>query len=385
MRHRSNFSPDVISRLLLKLYETPLIPSEWPVFLRELTETLDLPAMTIQDHDFARRSYQFNISFGMDPGALSDYEQHFGRIDPYWPEFFKAPTEQLVLSEELCPRPLLFKTEFYQDFLARHDEPLGVYTADIRGPSPDRWQAISTYQKLRKALPPDWTVNALRLVMPHVRTSLQLQRRLCDVVNENSDLEGALNALDVAVALLDETGRSVFLSQKAEDILAASDGLKLQQRRLSTNSPLESALLGAMIAKTLTNAMHGAAHAARAVVVSRNSGGPLRISARPVPGRAAHMLTTGAAARVAVIVFIRDTEEKARSLVDLLRALYRLTQSEIRLVQQLHAGRSLTECAQRSRVSIETVRAQLKSIFQKMGVHRQAQLLQLVHEFTQQP
>jgi len=59
---------------------------------------------------------------------------------------------------------------------------------------------------------------------------------------------------------------------------------------------------------------------------------------------------------------------------DLIRELFDLTAAEARVAAQLAAGRSVEEIAGAHRVSQSTVRSQTKSILQKVGAHRQAEL-----------
>jgi DNA-binding CsgD family transcriptional regulator len=58
--------------------------------------------------------------------------------------------------------------------------------------------------------------------------------------------------------------------------------------------------------------------------------------------------------------------------------VFRLTPAEDQLLQQLVAGHALREAARHLKVSIHTVRNQLKSVLRKTGRHTQAQLLTLV-------
>ena len=58
---------------------------------------------------------------------------------------------------------------------------------------------------------------------------------------------------------------------------------------------------------------------------------------------------------------------------------YRLTPAEARLAMHLGEGGSLAEYAEAAGVAIGTARTQLKSIFAKTGVNRQAALAGLIH------
>jgi DNA-binding CsgD family transcriptional regulator len=62
----------------------------------------------------------------------------------------------------------------------------------------------------------------------------------------------------------------------------------------------------------------------------------------------------------------------------ILQAAYRLTPAEARLAQALSGGESLAEAASRFAITAATARSQLKAIFAKTGVSRQADLVRLV-------
>jgi DNA-binding CsgD family transcriptional regulator len=61
--------------------------------------------------------------------------------------------------------------------------------------------------------------------------------------------------------------------------------------------------------------------------------------------------------------------------VDLLQALFDLTPSEAKVAAHLLKGRSITEIANSRAVSVETVRAQVKSVLAKSGAARQAEFI----------
>ncbi len=58
-------------------------------------------------------------------------------------------------------------------------------------------------------------------------------------------------------------------------------------------------------------------------------------------------------------------------------AAFRLSPAETRLWAALIAGRRVIDVAEESGVSVNTVRVQLRSLFAKTGMHRQADLLRL--------
>lgn len=73
-----------------------------------------------------------------------------------------------------------------------------------------------------------------------------------------------------------------------------------------------------------------------------------------------------------VVDLLSDTE--APDLSDV-TAYYRLTKTEARLAEFLMSGGSLSDYAEQASVTRNTARNQLQSIFQKVGVNRQAELV----------
>lgn len=65
-----------------------------------------------------------------------------------------------------------------------------------------------------------------------------------------------------------------------------------------------------------------------------------------------------------------------------LRESFSLTPAELRLAQRLGEGLSLNEAAMALGVSSSTVRNQLRSIFEKVGVHRQSELVRLLSDLS---
>ena len=83
-----------------------------------------------------------------------------------------------------------------------------------------------------------------------------------------------------------------------------------------------------------------------------------------------------------VAVFISDPDPRdaasEQGVKETLRALFQLTPAEANLAIKLARGMSLAEVSAAQNISRHTARAQLKSIFSKTGVTRQAELVRLV-------
>ena len=113
----------------------------------------------------------------------------------------------------------------------------------------------------------------------------------------------------------------------------------------------------------------------RALRVPRPAGrSDLGLVIRPVP---ASQWSEGQSSPSAA-VFISDPDLQESTSRTVLGELFALTPAEANLATLLARGLSLAQVSVAQNISQHTARAQLKSIFAKMGVSRQAELVRLV-------
>jgi DNA-binding CsgD family transcriptional regulator len=367
-----------LSKLLLTLYAAPMRSELWSVFLKEFTALLGLPAAAILHQDLAREKYAFGISSGMDPAAESLYAQYYGQIDPWRPRFLDKREGELSFGEDLCHASELHRTEFYTDCLSKYDVNLYCAVATIK--RPDSFELISIYRGLHDDSPDSKILATIQLVIPHIRTALQLRHQLCEVAVSAKNYADTLHSLNLGVILLDAQARCLFVSRKAETICNANDGVYVRHSRLGAHAPADHHALHKLINRAVAVATGNTIRPCGAASIARSSGGPLVISAIALSPQAPLAHYTAAVAVAAV--FIRDPKDEIASLPGILSATYGLTAAETRLTSRLFVGRSLAQAAEDGAVSLETVRVQLKSIFNKTGVRRQTDLLRLLAELV---
>lgn len=81
---------------------------------------------------------------------------------------------------------------------------------------------------------------------------------------------------------------------------------------------------------------------------------------------------------IGAVVLIRQVESKWRPNRELLQQRFDLTAAEVRVVLLLFDGHSRKDIAALLKVSMNTLKSQLKSIFSKTGVSRQSELIRLL-------
>jgi DNA-binding CsgD family transcriptional regulator len=91
-----------------------------------------------------------------------------------------------------------------------------------------------------------------------------------------------------------------------------------------------------------------------------------------------------ACARHALII-VQDATHTNAGLITQLQAFFGLTAAEALIGTRLADGLSLPDIAAMRGVSLATVRAQLKSLLQKMDCHRQSELVAVMKDIVPVP
>jgi DNA-binding CsgD family transcriptional regulator len=183
------------------------------------------------------------------------------------------------------------------------------------------------------------------------------------------DLAALLQHFDCGVVILDAEGGVLASNEFAQQFFG--DGLFVAGNRLRVSSPnsqmdLEAALCAAAL---------GPEHEVRSISLRRPSGErPLILRLQPLPCDDRAMARRGT---VLALLFVAGRHIADHACDESLRALG-LTRAEAEVGALLGAGFNPREVAERLNIKIATVRAHLKRIFQKLGLRRQTELVQLV-------
>jgi DNA-binding CsgD family transcriptional regulator len=221
----------------------------------------------------------------------------------------------------------------------------------------------------------DHDERVLRFLAPHLQRSVQLFMRLGALGARAQAAEEALDRIALGVALVSAKGQVLRLNRAAETIVASGDGLWVGRNGLSAARSDESRSLQRLIAEAAAAGMGDGTGAGGAISLSRPSGAkPLPVLVAPFSGK---RLADGAS-WPAAIVFIGNPEQEAPGATDLLRRLYGMTHAEASLATILLQGKDLTEAAGELGVTMNTVRTQLRGVFDKTGARRQADLVRIL-------
>jgi DNA-binding CsgD family transcriptional regulator/PAS domain-containing protein len=354
--------------LLERLYEAALAPHRWPEFLESFAERLRGEGAVVWIRRRGIVGGGISYTARRDPAFQQRYEEYFVRRDVWAEATAREPIGHPVVCRDVVPRPSLERTEFWNDWC--RPQGIGHATAMVLDKDDDGG-CDGVLGLLRPAGARPFSRADLDVqgrLAPHLLRVVKIRRTIDHLEADRTTMRGALDRQALGVIVVDVRGRIQLANALAAEVLATGDGLRAGPKGLAASTPEDTAALTHMIAS--------------ATVRAEPSGGVLMIARGPTR-RPLHVMIapTGSlpetvAARA--IVFVADPERQVNPPEALLRATYGLTAAEARLAAGLAQGFGVVEAARRLGITPNTARTQLKTVFAKLGVDRQAGLVRLL-------
>lgn len=170
---------------------------------------------------------------------------------------------------------------------------------------------------------------------------------------------------------LDARGHVVRLNANAVHCL--NKGIRTAGHRLTACDAAANPVLQRLLDDVLGFKPMPRSGGHRAVALPRGEGHPLIVRAVPIADEFGNC-----APPAALVLMMIDLDHCLKPGEAILRQTFGLTPAEARLAVHLVCGESLQDLARGCRISIGTVRMQLKSVFAKTRTRRQAELVALL-------
>lgn len=351
-------------------YEAAFDPSAWPRFTRGLGDFLDGAHATLLLPGPEPELERFFST--LDPAFLRSYVEHFQAGDPHVaPHMSVAPVGTFYFGHERVPVARLLVTEFWNDWMRpqglRHDAIFGYAFEHGR---PEEFSGLG-FWRLRGSRSSDAEDLArAQGLAPHLDRAVKLRRRVKRLRADRDAMAAVLDELPSAVVMLDARGRVRQSNRAAQKLSAQRDGFVFNRDGVQAAGDSDTRELHRTLADSIASASGKPLSRRSALRLGRPSGRePLEALVTPIRV-GSHDPETPVAA-----VFVTDPEAETRPPDLLLRRLWNLSPAEAALALELGSGYTLAEAAGRLGIRDSTARSTLKSVFAKMGVSRQAELV----------
>ena len=299
----------------------------------------------------------------------SAYKDESFTLDP----FVNLQEGEITTLAEVIPAEELLASVFYREFL----EPAGilhVMGVDLRAPG----DLEGRLRLSRSAGEPPFEESdraVLERLVEHLRRALHLHQRLSLAESERDVFAQAVDRLSVGALLLDGEGAVLQHNAAALALIERKAGLGIRNGRLVGTTSTETRQLTTAIERSLETRLATQPNRVEALRLPTGHGtATLGILIRPIPRNE----ESAGRASPALAVFVSDPDAETNVPLDLVRQLFDLTPAEASLATRLASGLTLDEACDELGIARNTARAQLRAVFGKTGVSRQADLVRLV-------
>jgi len=222
-----------------------------------------------------------------------------------------------------------------------------------------------------------WSDGELRVIneiLPHLRRALNIHSEFSFLRLKQDALLQGLDRLVIGLILYDKNARPVYINPTAQAIIAGHPAMRLRDGDLVFDGPGDESKLRRLILHAAEMEPEDSWKLSAIISITHpDIEAPLALLVTPIH---ANLITSDLDYEGAkVAVFISDPNQQQPISADSLVRVYNLTPSEARVAVSLVNGHSIDEIAERTNHSVHTIRAQLKSVFQKTGVSRQSELV----------
>jgi DNA-binding CsgD family transcriptional regulator/PAS domain-containing protein len=366
-----------ILEIVGRLHEGVVDPAMWKQGIDGVCAMLGAPFLLVGDITKGGRGVAFAFGHQADPKAVSLLEGPLAdpAHNPWLTLARRHPLRRPASVADVGGREHLESSRIWQDFYLPFN--LGDTAAAVLERQPE----FSNIMVMgRTADQPGFRPAELKLfdsVLPHLARAWRVRRALADMEDMIGTLRFVLDRIERGIVVAGPEGEIRFANRAADALLSRSGGLDASQGRLRAARPHHTDALLALIGRAAATGVGAHSVAVDAVAIpSANDDPPLAIVAEPLaPG---HSDALGHHAAPGAILFISDSEASNRPAVERLQVVYGLTPAEARLTALIVDGHGIASAAGALDVSPNTVKYHLKTVFEKIGISRQSELVRRV-------
>lgn len=358
------------------IYGASTCPAQWTSVLDFLEEYLSLMCCQLTMVSNQTNLDRYFSSKNNPEFAFEAYRDHFINVDPFVIPALSSPDSVIYTREELVPTEQWLKTEYYNDFANPSDVTDGMFV--VFGREGNEYCSLSTWRDQHLSEFSKHDVKKLEPLVPHLRRSVEISRKLNTLRAERDATADGLDTLTCGAVFFDSRGQIIAMNRAAQDLVAANDGLLIDREGLRCRSLTANDTMWRLIGEATKTNLGNEASAAGNFAVPRFSGKrPLTGLVAPLP----HRSNAGELydVRVTAVLILTDPELQPASPADVFHRFYKLTPREIQLAEIIATGIPLDQAADVLGIATTTARVHLRTIFAKLGVNSQSQLIRLFY------
>jgi DNA-binding CsgD family transcriptional regulator len=307
---------------------------------------------------------------GMISEFQADYESHYQFKDPAKDDFSKIPVGGWWVDSHQMGPVRMKSSPFHQEFLRSYDMASFMTSPIFR--SPETEVAFGLLRSRSAGVCTRAKAGEIQPYIPHIRRAVLLRERMGELSAAAGLTQTLLEHLPFGVGIIDSELRVLSLNNRGRMRLTSLGPPSRWQQRM----PGSTLSFAHMVREACK---HQSAPAVQAAMLRTPGQEPCKLLVLPL---AASHRFSGCWQRPAALTIFCGLGPSTRLLPVVLRELYGLNRSEVRLALCLADGSRLASVAATLRITRETARTTLKVVFRKTGANSQAKLVRLLAVLT---
>lgn len=349
---------DQFDAVVSTIYDAAIEAATWDDALIAIADALKSTQCALQFYD--PKGYGMGSAPLMDPDFLAAYRQRWRTDCPVRRASIRQPAGRVYAFDSIANREEFLQSQIYHEWWRPQNMGFGALGANLVVDGPNL--AIAS---IYKPWGQDYTRDERRLfgdLMAHLVRATKVNRKMQLATMTPSAAPSDVLLVDLDGAIL--MGGDESCARLARAGILSHDGIR---HRLSTRD--------GSIEKLISEASKRRGGACR---ITGRDGSELTVEVVPVPESDGRRFPWLAADRPTAFVHIADRAAALTARRERIAEAHGLTQAESAVALEIAKGDGRAATAQRLGIRETTVRSHLTSIFEKVGVHRQAELARLI-------
>ncbi len=371
----SSLSFDKMQELITCIYDAALDESQWENVLNTLALALHAEQGNMRMLNADSKNVKHVHTFNKDPQWTQAYIDHYIHIDP-WIELLLKPKETtLDCTHRLLPDKTYEAMEIHSDFAIPQDVHYGIGgKINISNDS----ACYMTFQRAKRHQGFEHLyLDVLKNLVPHIQKAVLINEKMRCIEFKHTLLNDTLNQINSPICLVNKYGSILFINAPAEQLINLYDGISIKNNCIFIHSIKDNHKLQELIQQATFKTKKDLSTQGGAMCYKNAaSHSSLSILVSPVNPDQINLDTPND--EIALVLFNTNGHRVTLS-TELLSDLYDLSPAEARLTFYLCQGLTLDEISEKLSRSKNTLRSQLRSSFNKIGVSRQSDLIHLVN------
>lgn len=368
------FDVAVLSAVISSIYDAAIDPAKWTEALRRSCEFVGGAQAVMHwqglSADQAGSLYLYND----DPHYTRLFLEELAPLNPMFPAVLFLDVGTVIAASDLVPDDEMEKTRFHKEWIA----PQGMTGALAALLERDATRVAFISFPWRDGEIDDNARERLALLVPHLQRAVAIGRLFVRQEASERMLTAALDHVDDGVLLLSARGRIVFANATGRRMLDEGVLLSAAGGILHAVVPEAEQMLRSYLARIPTDT-DGAASRGITMVLSDTT--EPQWTANVLPLADGERRRAGDEHHAIAALFVRSSMRAQPSPIETFAKRYRLTASEIRVVETSLRIGGLDALAAALGISRATVKTHLNRIYRKSGTKNRGDLIRLIANF----